>query len=293
MAVRFGLFGTGYWAAEVHAAALRDHQDCELVGVWGRNPAKAAALASRYGCVAYADADDLIADVEAVDIALPPDIQAPLATAAAMAGRHLLLEKPLALTGAAADRVVATAEGTGAASVVFFTARFVPATAQWLAQQTGKAWQGGSATWLGSVFEPGSPFAHSPWRQQYGGLWDLGPHALSIMVPLLGPIDRVLSAARDRDGTVRFLARHESGATSVQTVGLSVPPAAVANRLEVYGPDGWAQLPAGDIHAVNALGEALSQLVRTIADGRSDHPCDVRFGAHIVHVLEQAQQLLG
>ena len=122
--MRFGLLGTGHWAAETHGAALAAHPDAELAGIWGRDPAKAEALADRYGTRAYTDADALIADVDAVAVALPPDIQSDLAERAARAGRHLLLDKPVAFTTAAADRIVAAAEERSAASVVFFTRRF-------------------------------------------------------------------------------------------------------------------------------------------------------------------------
>ena len=55
--MRFGLLGTGFWAAETQAAALAGHPGAEFVGVWGRNPAKASDLAARYGLRAYDNAD--------------------------------------------------------------------------------------------------------------------------------------------------------------------------------------------------------------------------------------------
>src|SRR6185369_10319840 len=122
--MRFGLLGTGYWAREVHAAALASHPGVDFVGVWGRDPAKAAALGVR----AYGDIDALLGDVDAVAIALPPDVQADLALRAARAGKHLLLDKPLALTVAAADAIVAEVDARGLASVIFFTSRFQPTT---------------------------------------------------------------------------------------------------------------------------------------------------------------------
>jgi ornithine cyclodeaminase/alanine dehydrogenase-like protein (mu-crystallin family) len=103
--MRFGLFGTGPWAHFAHAPALAEHAGAELVGVWGRNPEKAAELAEKYGSRPYAEIDELIADVDAVAIALPPDVQAPIALRAARAGRHLLLDKPVALTAAAATEI--------------------------------------------------------------------------------------------------------------------------------------------------------------------------------------------
>lgn len=296
MTVRFGLFGTGFWAAEVHAAALAAAApEVELAGIWGRDPAKAAALAGRYGCRAYDGVDGidaLIADVDAIAVALPPDVQAPIAAKAAAAGRHLLLDKPLALTSQACAEVVRAVRATGVSSVVFFTSRFVPSTSTWLEQQAGTDWHGAEATWVGSIFVEGSPFGQSPWRHERGGLWDVGPHSLSMTIPLLGPVEAVTSALGDRDGTVRFVCRHASGSVSVQTAGVGVPPAAGANRLSVYGDPGWASMPERDVEAVEALGAALRQLLDGIAAGRPEHPCDVRFAAEVVDVLEQAQALL-
>lgn len=48
MALRFGLFGTGRWADEVHAAALVAEPSVDLVGVWGRNPDKARTVAGHW-----------------------------------------------------------------------------------------------------------------------------------------------------------------------------------------------------------------------------------------------------
>ncbi len=66
---RFGLFGTGRWANDVHAAALSAEPSVELVGVWGRNGEKTRSVAERWGIVPYDDVDRLLAEVGA----LPPE----------------------------------------------------------------------------------------------------------------------------------------------------------------------------------------------------------------------------
>ena len=66
MTVKFGLIGTGYWAAAVHAPGLAAHSETELVGVWGRDRAKAAALAARFGAQPFSDVDELIGAVDGV-----------------------------------------------------------------------------------------------------------------------------------------------------------------------------------------------------------------------------------
>jgi hypothetical protein len=50
--LRFGLFGTGYWAGQVHAAALSLAPEARFVGVWGRDRARTAAIAAPYGIAA-------------------------------------------------------------------------------------------------------------------------------------------------------------------------------------------------------------------------------------------------
>src|SRR5579872_1879054 len=123
--MRVGLIGSGYWATTVHGASVAGHPRADLVGVWGRNPAKAAEAATTLGTRPYADVAALIADVDALTFAVPPDVQADIALQALRARKHVLLEKPLSLTVADAHAIEAAAEQSGVASIVFFTRRFV------------------------------------------------------------------------------------------------------------------------------------------------------------------------
>jgi predicted dehydrogenase len=289
MSLRFGLFGTGYWAAQTQAAALAGHPDVEFVGVWGRDPDKAAALAGRYGVRAYADADALVSDVDAVAVALPPDVQAGFAERAAAAGRHLLLDKPLALTTEAADRIVAAVQSAGVASVVFFTNRFFGNVEAFLrsAAETG-GWDGARVAMFASIFQPGNPYGQSPWRRQMGGLWDIGPHALSVVLPVLGPVDRVVAADGPHD-TVHLVLCHETGPVTTMSLTLDAPPAATHSEFVFYGASGLAAVPSGEGSVVGAFAVAIDQLVGTVVAGApTRHPCDVHFGRDVVAILEAA-----
>ena len=289
MSMRFGLLGTGPWAELTQAPALAGHPGAEFVGVWGRDPAKARRLAGLHAVRAYDDVDALIADVDAVAVALPPGVQAELAVRAAEAGRHLLLDKPLALTTEAADRVVAAADAAGVASVIFFTNRFHADVAAFLddAMADG-AWDGARAVLFASIFQPGNPFGGSPWRRDKGGLWDIGPHALSLLLPVLGPVTEVAALTGPRD-TAHLLLRHLGGAASTLSVTLDAPPAASAHQIEFHGERGLATVPRGAGGQVEACAEAIGQLCRTAAAGRTGHPCDVRFGREVVAILEAAE----
>lgn len=285
--MRFGLLGTGRWAADTHAVALAAAPEADLVAVWGRDPAKAAALAGRHGATAYEDVDALLDAVDAVAVALPPDVQAPLAARAARAGKHLLLDKPLALDLAAADEVVAAVEAAGVASVLFFTRRFQPEPAAWLADvvRTG-GWSAGRATLLAALGP--DQLAASPWRDEHGGLWDLGPHALSLLLPALGPVTDVRSA-NGPYRTTHLLLTHESGAVSDLALSLHMPDAAATWEIELHGAAGRSPAPGGD-DAVGALRTAVAELAATAAAGRTDHPCGVQFGREVVSVLARADR---
>lgn len=287
--MRFGLFGTGYWAEQTQGAALVAHPEAELVGVWGRDPGKAEGLAERLGARPYTDVDALLADVDAIAVALPPDVQAPIAERAARAGRHLLLDKPLALTTADADRVVAAVDAAGVASVVFFTGRFDPAVTKGLEEAAAAGgWSSARVTMYASIFAQGGPYSGSAWRKVHGGLWDIGPHALSRLLPVLGPVTEVTSLA-GAHATSHVLARHESGAVSVLMLTLDAPPTALLFEYQLHGEAGIMDLPGGSGDAVANFGRAIDELLAQVRRGRPGHPCDVRFARDVVAVLAAAE----
>jgi predicted dehydrogenase len=285
--MRFGVLGTGFWASEVHATSLAGHPDARLAGVWGRDLAKAKAVGAQFDVAGTDDLDALLADVDAISFALPPDVQAPLAERAAAAGKHLLLEKPVALSTTAADRVVAAVETAGVASVVFFTNRFRTATSTWLEQAARTTLAGGAVTWLGSL--AGSPF-DTPWRREHGALWDVGPHALSLLVPALGPVTAV-QAGRGQGDTVHLVFSHPDGRASTVTVSSTAAQLASGIETWVHGDAGrLVLLPEGRV-AVEAHRVAVTELQAAALTGGA-HPCDVVFGRDVVRVLAAAQRAL-
>ncbi|MET7651972.1 Gfo/Idh/MocA family oxidoreductase [Streptomyces sp. NPDC005486] len=290
--MRIGLLGTGPWAQMVHAPVLEAHDALDFAGVWGRRPEAAKELADRHGTRAYDDVDTLLADVDAVAVALPPDVQAELAVRAAGAGCHLLLDKPVAATVAGARAVVRAAQEARVASVVFFTTRFMPEAAAWIAEQKATGgWFTGHAQWLGDVFHGTGdhPFA-TPWRGDKGALWDVGPHALSVLLPVLGDVRRVTAAARGPRDTVHLVLDHVDGASSTVTLSLTAPPEAAGADLELRGTAGVIRLPRGG-DAADALARAADELIAAARDGRP-HACDAAFGLRVTEVLADAGALL-
>ena len=290
--MRVGLIGSGYWARVVHGRSAAQHPNVDLVGVWGRNASRTAETAAELATRAYAELDQLILDVDAVTFAVPPDVQAEIATRAAGAGRHLLLEKPIATSVADARRLEAAVQQAGVASVVFFTRRFTVETQDWLRHLADVGgWECGRAEFAASIFVEGNPFGSSPWRRQKGALWDVGPHALSVLLPALGPVRAVVAAGGARD-QVHLVLQHEDDRSSTASLSLSVPPAAVATSIYVYGEHGRESAPTGPFDALIAHGAALDALVDVAARPGAGHPCDVHFGARVVEILAAAEESL-
>ena len=294
--MRFGLVGTGHWAKITHAPALASTPGAKLAAVWGRDPAAAASLAASYGAAACTDFDELLEQVDAVAFAVPPHIQAPLAVRAARAGRHLLLEKPVALSVSEAETLAAAVEKAGVASVVFFTWRFNNEIRAWLFDEqarggwSGEGWSGGAAIWLAAGLADDNPF-NTPWRQDKGALWDLGPHVVGMLWACLGPVTEVTAVPGAAD-LVHLVLRHQNGATSTVTTSLSAPEAATGTTVFVWGAAGRSVMPAEPVDSVLALRTAAAELIGAAASG-TPHLVDVRFGRDITRVLAEAEAQLG
>jgi predicted dehydrogenase len=124
--MRFGLIGAGA-IGKIRADALAKSPVCELVSVSDLDEARARAAAP--GAKFYADANDLIAaaDVDAVIISTPPPLHEPLAIAAASGGKHVLVEKPMAATADACERMIAAARKAGTLLTVGYNHRYFEA----------------------------------------------------------------------------------------------------------------------------------------------------------------------
>ncbi|NEK58038.1 Gfo/Idh/MocA family oxidoreductase [Geodermatophilus sabuli] len=286
--MRFGVLGTGHWAQTVHATALAGHPSASLAGVWGRDLAKAKALGAEFDVQGYDDVAALLDRVDAVTIAVPPDVQVPLVEQAAAAGKHVLLEKPIGLSLAEADRVVSAVRSAGVASVVFFTFRFQTGTSTWLTQAARTKLAGGAGSWLSAL--AGSPF-DSAWRRRHGALWDIGPHALSLLVPALGAVTSVQAGGGTGD-TVHLVLQHDSGVASTVTLSHTVTPMSTGIEFFVHGDAGRLVLLPDTEHPIDALRVAVEELTAAALTGGT-HPCDVSFGRDVVAVLAAAERALG
>jgi 1,5-anhydro-D-fructose reductase (1,5-anhydro-D-mannitol-forming) len=115
MTVRWGLIGASTIAKQHMIAAIRNQPEGEVAAVMSSNPGRAAAYAGENGIpAAFSTLPDLLAaDIDAVYISTTNELHLEQALAAAKAGKHVLCEKPLALTTADARKMVAACKQAG------------------------------------------------------------------------------------------------------------------------------------------------------------------------------------
>lgn len=288
--MRVGVVGTGYWACETHAQGIVNAPDADLTAVWGRDPTATHRLAERHGATPFADFDDFLRAVDAVSFSVPPHVQAPLAVRASDAGKHLLLEKPIALDQQAGDEIAASVQASGVAALVFFTHLFAPPSTRWFRDTDQDEWRGGDAYWLGSALSDDNPF-NTPWRREYGGLWDVGPHAVADLTRALGPVVTVTAEAGAPDVT-HLVLQHQRGASSTCTLTLSAPDAADGFTMMLWGPTGRSYLPIDEVDSLSAHTVAITELTSLARSGEREHRSDIAMGVGVLRVLAAAQRQL-
>lgn len=274
----------------VHGPILANHPDTDLVGIWARRPEAAAKVAERNGTASFADFEAMLDEVEAVAFCVPPNVQAEMAITAAKAGKALLLEKPLALDLAAAQRLTDAIDEAGVGSVVLLSMRFARPTKNFLtdAQSIGEP-LGGRVAWVSGAFKEGSPFA-TPWRLENGPLPDLGPHAIDLIDAAIGAVVDV-PAAKLSNGWLSLILEHENGATSTVNLCANAGMAVNVSSVEVYGTEGSLSFDASKAADGTSMMAVPPALVAAARKQKTDAP-DVHRGLHLQKIIAKAQALL-
>ena len=192
------LVGTGF-GQKVHLPGFQNYPYTEVVAVYHRDRAKAQDLAQKHQIPQFSsDLEELVtrSAVEAVSLSTPPFLHFEMAKTVLKAGKHLLLEKPTALTAEEARALQDLAQHHGVVAVMDFEYRFVPEW-QHLAQLLHQGYVGKPylirIDWLMSSRAD----AQRPWnwysRQDQGGgaLGSLGSHTFDTIAWLFGPVQRL------------------------------------------------------------------------------------------------------
>jgi UDP-N-acetyl-2-amino-2-deoxyglucuronate dehydrogenase len=249
----FGLIGAGN-IARTHAAAIRAGERARLVAVAG-GPA-AAELAEAEGARHHQDAAALLADpaVDAVILCTPSGIRRDYTVAAAAAGKHVLVEKPIEVSVARAREMIAACARAGVTLGVVFQSRFKPhpqAVRDVVARGAlGDMVLGSMAVkWLREAAYYRSADWRGTWAFDGGGpLINQAIHNVDMLLWLMGDVESVRATATNRlhhdievEDTVVAQLEFASGALGVIEATTAAYPGS-PRRLELHGTAGTITL---------------------------------------------------
>jgi predicted dehydrogenase len=237
--IRVGIAGLGRSGWDIHAKLLEPlTTHYQVAAVVDDDPARRAEAVERFDCQAYTQVEELLADrgVELVVVALPSMLHTPVTLAALAAGKHVVCEKPMAVSLSDADRMVAAAEAGDRLLTIFQQRRYNPDFVK-----VQEVIRSGLLGRIVQIRMSESRFTRRwDWQtlQKFGGgsLNNTGPHYLDQALQLFGPaqpevfchLDRTLTLG-DADDHVKLVLK----AAGAPTIDLEI------SSSDVFPPETW------------------------------------------------------
>ncbi|TVQ36365.1 MAG: gfo/Idh/MocA family oxidoreductase [Spirochaetaceae bacterium] len=262
MAYGFGIVGTGMIAGH-QARALKDVSGARLEAVFSRDAARAEAFGGEFNCRSYSDMNRFLADdeVSIVSICTPSGAHLESALAAAEAGKHLIVEKPLEITLERCDRMINAAERHGVYLGGIFQSRFFDASR--VVKDAIDQGRFGRLV-LGDAyvkwFRPQSYYDQGGWKGTLaldggGALMNQSIHAIDLLQWYMGKVDSVqaytATLGHERievEDTAVATLQFADGAVGVIEGSTAVFPGFL-KRVEICGTAGSAILEEEDLKA--------------------------------------------
>jgi len=175
-------------------------------------------------------------------------------------GAHLLLEKPAATDPAILPEMAGHCR-SGQHATVFLTRLFNAQRAAWLRGAIGGGFDRAQVVWISSTLRPGTAYAHSKWRRDAGIVWDLMPHILSQLIPVLGDVSDASVHTLPEKDSVMIALEHTTGTRSEVHATLTADPAEKAEWIRFSGKGGETMSPAEPIDTPRAFRVAIDTIL--------------------------------
>jgi predicted dehydrogenase len=296
--VNFAILGAGM-VANYHRQAVLANADrgARLVAIGHYNPARFESISEVFGvpCRSY---DDLLADprVDAICICTPNGQHAEQAITAARAGKHILVEKPIALTLSDADKMITAAAQANVRLGVVLQRRADP-----VFQRVAAAIHAGDLgrLTLGAIslpyLRPQAYFEQADWRGTWavdggGVLMNQGIHLVDLLVWFMGdPVEvqayaGTLARNIEVEDTLSAALRFENGALATITATTTAVPG-FPHRIEIYGTEGGIQIEGESVARWQAKNvPEITQSATPAAAGAGADPRGISPSGHIAIV---------
>jgi len=268
MDIGFGLVGTGL-IGKVHAEAIAAIPGTRLVAVCGRDPGRTRELADRHGAAAFTDYNAFLShpNLQIVNICTPSGTHAELGIAAAAAGKHVLVEKPIEISLERADALIQACDANGVKLGVIFQSRSLfPVQRIKQAIDEGRFGRLLLADAYVKWFRVPDYYAPGSWHGTLtldggGALINQAIHTVDLLRWMAGPVETVFAfkgALRyphiEAEDTLVASLRFMNGALGVIEATTSVAPG-FKRRLEISGERGTVILDGDEISCWALEGE--------------------------------------
>ena len=248
--VRVAALGMGWWSDVLADAAART-REIEIVACFTRSEEKRAAFAEKYGCAAADSYEAILADdsIQAVINTTPNDVHLETTRAAAEAGKHVFLDKPIANTVADGKAITAACADAGVILSVGYQRRR-ESHFRWIKDEIDAGRFGKLVQAEGNISRDRlGQIDLSSWRYQAAGMpggvmLQIGIHYTDVLEMLMGPIKRVsgmsaqLVLPGDNPDVANLILEHENGAISNLTA--SYASASEYYMMNIYGKEASA-----------------------------------------------------
>lgn len=299
----FGIIGTGA-IASFHAKSIQELENCELKAVCSSTAARAIEASEKFGVKAYSNIDDLLArdDIDVISVCTESSNHMEPIIAAAMAGKHVITEKPLEVSLERADRIISVCRSQGVKLGVIFQSRFNPSYIQ-----LKKAVREGvlGKLILGNAYikwyRQEAYYNSSNWKGTLKGdggaaLINQGIHTIDLLLDTMQDVESVFGQTRtmvhDIEGEDLGVAilNFKSGAVGTVEGSTSLYPGYM-ERLEIFGENGSIILEGGQIIHWNIKGqEGMGNIAQIKSSGASD-PLSVDYRLHMTQIKDMVEAI--
>ena len=292
--LRFAIIGCGA-IAQWHITAIESVENAELAAVMDANPAAAQAWGEKYSVSYFSDMESLLTqgDVDAVSICTPSGLHAELAIKALQAGKHVVVEKPMAITADSLAALLQAEQNSAGRLCPISQLRSMPDI-----QKAKELIENGA---LGKIvmadlsmkyYRAPSYYEEKKWRGTWamdggGALMNQGIHGLDLMRYLCGEVESVSACAGalyhsiETEDTLAASFSFAHGGFGVLTATTSVYPG-FQRRLEICGTDGSLVLEETQLVQLSTRsGLMLDAEKKEMKSGSSD-PSQIDFEPHVL-----------
>ncbi len=249
--LKFAIYGCGA-IARTHAEAILNIENAELFACADLSEASASLFAEKYKIKKYDSLDALCADadIDVINVCTPSGTHADIATRVLAANKNIILEKPMAITGADCDRIIEAADGSHGKLTVISQLRTSPDIRRLKSMIDSGELGRILLCELNMNYYRSDEYYKGSWRGTKlmdggGALMNQGIHGIDILGYLVGKVTRVGSIVRTvaHDIEVEDLAvanlEFESGALGIVTASTATSPG-FDRKLKIYGTRGYA-----------------------------------------------------